>query len=633
MTCQRLARPHERGGQAQQRPLARQHRAVRGTSDVESTLPPLRGRGIRPVPLGPLRSLPACLLGGRGIGERPTLDEVVGSLEDIDRPGARHLRMETAALHDGQLREQGLANHCVREGNRRAVGDEQPRCQEVVQGIGCGGELGVRGAQEQVEVHAFTEDGAQAEQGQCVVPKWHQAAPDDITDAAGQRRGVTASVVQPCELDGEERVAPRPGTDTCELVCRHPDAGGGDQGRRRGAVERPEGEVTEAGRPGEVSARPHLLVGQVLRPGGDQEGDGCPVELASEEAQQPQRGGVGPVGVLQDDDDRRGGGRAHHGVAHPLEDAREIIRLGRGVARTQGRAHLSPGPQRRDAGILVTPTPRGEETATLGEIRCLLRQPGLADARLTLDDDVPRSAGPQLRDGVEDDLPLSVAPDQRSSSGRTSRPRSRVARTRRGLGRHRHRAGMRPAAQDRQVQLTQLRPRLEAEVLVEQVANSSVSLESVGRAAAAVQRFDEQQPTALPKRMRGRQDIEVRDGVLRSADRHEGLETVLLTTDPQLAPPLTGDPRDLAVLQLREWVTGAPQRQCVLGRCHRGSRASRTKLAPTPGCPHDETGHVDLVVTKNEPVAVARTRHDRAAVTAAQDPSGPGDVGLQRAEG
>ena len=133
--------------------------------------------------------------------------------------------------------------------------------------------------------------------------------------------------------------------------------------------------------------------------------------------------------------------------------------------------------------------------------------------------------------------------------------------------------------------------------------------------------------------MRGRQGIEVSHGVLRSADRHEGLETVLLTADPQLAPPLTGDPRDLAVLQLRERVDGPPQRQGVLGGGNGRCRASGSKLAPGPGRAGDETGHIDLVVMKEQPVAIARTGHDRATVTAAQGPSGARHVGLQRAEG
>ena len=190
-----------------------------------------------------------------------------------------------------------------------------------------------------------------------------------------------------------------------------------------------------------------------------------------------------------------------------------------------------------------------------------------------------------------------VAPGQR--------PPAQGARTRRRCPvRHLHRARIRPAAQDRQVQLAQRRPRLETELVVEQVPDSSVSLESVRRAATSVQRLDEQQPSPLPKRMRGRQGIEVRHGILRSADRHEGLETVLFAADTQLAPPLTGNLRDLAVLQLRQRVDGPPQRQGVLSGGKGSCRASGSKLAPGPGRAGDETGHIDLIVMKEQPIAI-----------------------------
>ena len=63
------------------------------------------------------------------------------------------------------------------------------------------------------------------------------------------------------------------------------------------------------------------------------------------------------------------------------------------------------------------------------------------------------------------------------------------------------------------------------------------------------------------KRICHGEGLEVGHGVLGSAEREERLQPVFLASDPQLPPPFTGDPSDLAVLELRQRVTPPPQRQ------------------------------------------------------------------------
>ena len=188
--------------------------------------------------------------------------------------------------------------------------------------------------------------------------------------------------------------------------------------------------------------------------------------------------------VLDDDHHRYGCRGANEHVAYPLEDLGKVLGGQGCVAAAEGRNDLTPGPQCRDARIFMAATPYRQQAARIRDVGGLLGQPGLADTRLALDDDVPGPAGPQLGERVDEDLPRGVAPDEGRPSGRRHGDDSR---SHPGRRRAAHRAGVRLTAQDRHVQIAQGRAGLQAQLLVEQVAHPSIALESIRGPAGPVQ--------------------------------------------------------------------------------------------------------------------------------------------------
>ena len=137
-----LTGPDQRVTQPQQAPLARQLRDGQSRTDLERLLPPLRGRCVGAVPLGPMGRLQARSLRGGGVGERPALDEVVCPLVHVHRLGARHPGVQAAPLQDGKVGQDRLAYERVGEPERSSVGDQQARRHGCVEGVGRRGWIG-----------------------------------------------------------------------------------------------------------------------------------------------------------------------------------------------------------------------------------------------------------------------------------------------------------------------------------------------------------------------------------------------------------------------------------------------------------------------------------------------------------
>ena len=392
---------------------------------------------------------------------------------------------------------------------------------------------------------------------------------DDVAQARRHRetlRGRSAlDRQQPHELADEQRVALRP------LVQR-----GGEPRRRQlggGAIQVLDDVARAEPAQHEPSAcglardfGEHLgqrLPGPRIRvPVGGEQQQAARSELAREEAQEQQRGGVGGVQVVERDHERpclarppeELGGRVEEAEADELGLERRRRRqtgeavgelrhdLGQvGGARAgllgqrRGLAGAHVGPQRLDprpvrgraAGLPAAPD-QGRRAAGARVPRQLLRQAALADPGLARQQEQAPAAGEGVLDAGVELRQLPFAPDEHARRRRFAAPLPDRRLERGVLG------------EDRLVQLAQPRARLDAELADQRAARGAVGLERVRLAPGPVEGDQELTAQALAQRVLADERLELGDELRTAAEREVGVDAVLERHEPQLlqAPDL-----------------------------------------------------------------------------------------------
>ena len=423
--------------------------------------------------------------------ERRRLDEVVRELAQVTvevagvdlLEGLAELEVERDPTRGGHLRQQGLAYERMREGvtPRTARGFDEPAADR----------LGER----RVDPFAVELGDALDHVGAKLAPA-HRGDAEDVVGVAGEAVEATADHLahplrdrhlapglvlaepplgrhQPDHLADEERVAAGLFVDRSrEVVGRPLDAGGeldvlGDPFR----VEAPERHPPRPLDPGEV---PERVGERVMAPeldipvGADQE-QVRPREPAGDEAQQEQRGLVGPMQVVEHDHQRPGARGADEEVAERVEEpeARLLgLHVGRladvaepvgdlgddlgyvggpaaelpaqpdrvGVADVRAQ-RLRPGPVRGLSLGLVAASPVDAGAADPGVGRELLGRPRLADPGIPRDQQQPPATGVRALELGAHLLELGVATDEHA-------PGQALERVHRGLGRGRLGSGV-----------------------------------------------------------------------------------------------------------------------------------------------------------------------------------------------
>jgi hypothetical protein len=375
-----------------------------------------------------------------------------------------------------------------------------------------------------------------------------------------------------------------------------------------------------------------------------------PVQPAGQVDDEPQRGGVAPLQVVDGQHQRPLGGEPGGQPVEPVQHRERA--LGRlvqhvehpaGAGRRPGQQPLPPlrvdqhrleqlpdGAEPEGPFELAAPGTEHGQVLLGGQPAGLGQQPGLADARRPLDEQQLRGAGGEVGDRVPDDVQLVVAVDQvgRGRGGRRRRQRRR--------GRGDSRGQRRRLGQHLGLQRAQRRPGVDAELGREQRARSPERGERVRLPVRPVQREHEQPPPLLPQRL-------VRDQRLQLRHEQRGLAAV----EPGGEQPLPGDgaqlgqpgdlglgPRLAGILAQRR---AAPEPERLgeqLGRplrltCGGGGRGVADQLLEQPG--------VDRVRRQPEGVAGAGAGDDPAArarrAVRLQPPAQVGHVRLDGAAG
>ena len=148
-------------------------------------------------------------------------------------------------------------------------------------------------------------------------------------------------------------------------------------------------------------------------------------------------------------------------------------------------------------------------------------------------------------------------------------------------------------AQDRRVELAQLRARLDADLPDERRPRVAVRLERVGLAAAAVERQQQLRAQALAQRMLGDERLELRDQRPLAPERELGLDPLLPRDQAQLLEPLDVDARERLELEVRER-PAAPQALAVPQHPGRAFRVPLLERSPPLGQQPLEAVQVEL---------------------------------------
>ena len=220
----------------------------------------------------------------------------------------------------------------------------------------------------------------------------------------------------------------------------------------------------------------------------------------------------------------------------------------------------------------------------------------------------PSVAGEKAHEVVE----LLAASDDRRRRCREAPPRAY-------LGRVDVEGGILP--EDRPLELSQLRARLQPELLDEPRARVSVDGKRIRLAARPVERERELSRKPLAKRMLRNGGLELPDHRRMATERELGVEAIFERREPELGQAGglgRGEP------QVRERFA-PPQRQRLLQPCRSGNvLALGEELAPLRGQPF-ERERVELVAVDDERVAVGR----RADPLGRQEPAELRDVDLE----
>jgi hypothetical protein len=306
---------------------------------------------------------------GRVLALAPGLAEVVGQPGRRDPApgvalglqGGRDPQVQAGAVGGGEAFQDRLAEQVVGEAVRpqRACRPSQHAGrgglrQQVPHGAGrVAGHPG-----EQGDGDLRPGDGGRAQQLEAGRAQPGQAPPDRLPDPE-RDPGRHARGQQPGHLLDEERVAARPPLD----VGDHPGAGlaaeqPGHQPGHLVVAERAQRHHRPGGRQvGQQGGG--LLAGRLveLAPGADHQ-DPRGREAAGEEAEQPQRGEVGPLQVVEDHHQRPllGGRQQHRAELVEQPEPGRLLRLGGGGRRGRG-GQLGQQPGRRGEGGGAPPQP------------------------------------------------------------------------------------------------------------------------------------------------------------------------------------------------------------------------------------------------------------------------------------
>ena len=448
--------------------------------------------------------------------------------------------MEPLALEVARAGQDGFAHEGVGErktagclGDTERAGRDR-RVEEVSDAVD--GHVGGRG--EQLEARFISGHRSQDEQGIGFGREASQASRDHFADADREAGIGPFGCKQARQLCDEQRVPARSLVEIVERRQPVTNHGFGESvGSRR--AQRSEGQVPGTRMTQELADHRTDGVGVLVGARGDDEEHRRVPQLDGEESEQAERGGVGPVDVLEHAGDRSPtptfDDRGRQGIEHS-----ETICVRWYVDVDAERSlHLRPRPQRRRIAVLVTPSDANGHRRRPAADREFLRERRLACARHSFDDEDAWRAGQHVGDhGV--DLPqFRVALDQPvvRRGGRRIPSDLRLDSRR---ARDPMRGGPRGSAERRIVrqhhpfELRHLGARVESEFVAEQDSQLLEPFERFRLPAGAVQRKHQERPSPLAQRLVAHRHIEFCDGGRVQAELDHRREAVLLARSAQL---------------------------------------------------------------------------------------------------
>ena len=608
-------------------------------------------------PAGSVRGVDRCAPGLRGVlgtGREP----VPGDLALVPRPAGQHLGdacVHPCATTAGEGGVRRVAHQGVRE--PEAVHPELAHQSGLQGGVETIEHLVLVGPQRgrqrgHVEVAPHHARDPQRRRG--LLGQAPEASGEHVLDGGGrvllvQQGGEVAALTgEAGVLHQEERVAVGAGTERVGLRR------GGGRGRdRRDDLPRLRGAQPGELEPQRVPTGQHLgELGELARgwrlgpPRGE---DHQPSGLGGlgEQAQHPQRRGVGPVQVVEDHQEVLVHRRVQHGAGDGLPRPEAGGALTRALRRPRRELvaevaeHAGPGIERWRALVLGAPADEHPDSLGGRRGRQLRAQPALADAGFACDHGEDRTVV-GLLEQPDQGRELVVPADQRPRELTWPRRRRSVLRDR---SRRRPLQG-RVLTQHRGLQGTQLGPGLDAQLVGQQLTHLPEHLERVRLAPGPGQGQRAQPPQAFAQRVRRGQHLELAGHHRVSPETQGGHGAVLERDRPQLLQPGPLRLRGGSVLELGVGQP-APQRERVVQRgeqlleplCRRPGRHSRPQQSrpqPVVGRAHGRLEPCGVEGLLRQEQGVARLLGDQHLRRRARWPVGlertpqPGDVPLQR---
>ena len=310
-------------------------------------------------------------------------------------------------------------------------------------------------ALQQVEREVATDHRGDAEQLSGLGREPRQPPGDHVLHCERDRALPAFGIQQAHELADEEGIAVGALADRVDQRRLGSSAAARDQLCDLVAAQPDQRNALVLGRARELRERlAEERIGRVVRPIGPDQQDLRLADLARDERQQAQRGGVGPVQVVEHDHERRAPRRRAQEGGHPVVEPEARLRSlgparvaprrqllqqlghqprnllgGREPAAALGELgaepaqHLHPGPVRRRALALVTP-PREHARARCARCaRELVRGARLADARFAREQHHAAAPAPRTLERRREARERVLAPDEPVARDRGRRRR------------------------------------------------------------------------------------------------------------------------------------------------------------------------------------------------------------------
>jgi hypothetical protein len=385
---------------------------------------------------------------------------------------------------------------------------------------------------------------------------------------------------QPRELGGEEGVALRPCVEGGHDVLV-------DRTARRlrqqlaGLLQGQPAQGQPAGPGGPAQLRQGaddgLVAADLEVTHGRDDQDRCGAEPRADAGEQVEARGVRPLQVVDQQDQTRAARQQPDGLGDAVRDrrgdrdgggtersrARVALEHGGGgsghlAPRSRGAEQLQPGPVRGRHARLESRRGEHRGSARRSPGAQLLGEPGLADARLTLQHHVPAAGtGEDLVEDVVEDPELGSSTDQRPPGGRLGgHPLPRDRCDRRSC---RHQIGV--VVEDAGLQCAQRRRRVEAQLVGEQPATLLEDGERLGLSPVAVEGESEQAPATLAQRGSAHRVDQRGDDPARGTAPQLRVEQVLLRRAPLLAPSRSDGPPGVRTQILQDLAPPQGQRR------------------------------------------------------------------------